>query len=39
MSRDEFLAYMRRNYVVGEAVKFNVIRNGKPVTLGAYKLR
>jgi membrane-associated protease RseP (regulator of RpoE activity) len=39
MKRDEFLAYVRRNYVVGEAIRFNVIRAGKALTLTPYKLR
>lgn len=33
MNVDEFLAYMRRNYLVGDRVTLNVIRNGKRLDL------
>ena len=33
MTLEEFLAYVRRNYLVGDAVTLNVVRNGKRLDL------
>jgi predicted metalloprotease with PDZ domain len=33
MSMTEFFAYIRRNYLIGEKVQLNVVRNGKKVDL------
>jgi membrane-associated protease RseP (regulator of RpoE activity) len=33
MTVDQFLAYMRRNYLVGDRVTLNVVRNGKRIEL------
>jgi serine protease Do len=33
MSMDQFLGYVRQNYLIGEAVTINLIRNGKRVDL------
>lgn len=33
MSMDEFLGYVRQNYLVGEPLTLNVLRNGKRVDL------
>ena len=30
---DDFLAYIRRNYLVGDKIRFRVVREGKPVEL------
>ena len=38
MSMDQFLGYVRQNYLIGEAVTINLIRNGKRVDL-AVKLK
>jgi hypothetical protein len=34
MTLDQFLAYVRRNYLVGDRVTLNVIRDGKRLNLG-----
>ena len=33
MSMDQFLGYVRQNYLVGESMTFNILRNGKRVDL------
>lgn len=33
MTMIEFLGYVRRNYLVGERITLNVLRNGKKVNL------
>jgi len=33
MSMDQFLGYVRQNYLVGESLTLNVLRNGKRVDL------
>jgi S1-C subfamily serine protease len=33
MTREEFLGYVRRNYLVGDRVTLEVIRGGKRVSL------
>ena len=30
---DDFLAYIRRNYLVGDKIRFQIVREGKPVEL------
>jgi S1-C subfamily serine protease len=33
MTRDQFLGYVRQNYLVGEAATLNILRNGKRMDL------